>query len=131
MASLSDGMIKMVKDGTCFVATSSKDGVPNIGPKGSVIVLDESTLAYGELTGKQSYKNLKENPRVAVAVVNADTMSGFRFTGSAEIETSGELYDKFLEMFESMKLPKPAAAVKIGVEAIYDLSAQNAGEKLS
>lgn len=34
------------------------------------MVVDDSTLAFGELVGQQTYANLKENPQVAIAVVD-------------------------------------------------------------
>jgi uncharacterized protein len=131
VAVLTEQMQKLVNSRRCFLATASKDGVPNIGPKGSVIVLDNSTLAFGELTAKQSYKNLLENPRVAIAVVDHDKSSGYRFTGSVKLETGGELYEQFARRFSEMKLPKPVAAVKVNVEGIYDLSAKNPGGRIS
>ena len=33
---------------TCLVGTASKDGRPQISPKGSVMVFDKGTLAYWE-----------------------------------------------------------------------------------
>ncbi len=131
MATLTETMQKLVGSGRCLLATAGKDGRPNIGPKGSVAVLDDSTLAYGELTGKQSYKNVLENPQVAIAVVDYEKFSGYRFSGTVELETSGELYDRFARRFAEMKLPKPAAAVKVNITEIYDLSAGNPGVKIS
>ena len=32
----------------CFVATASKDGEPDLGPKGSVMVFDDQSLAFWE-----------------------------------------------------------------------------------
>ena len=131
MAVLTEDMKKLVSSGKCLVATASKDGQPNIGPKGSVTVIDDSTLAFGEMTGKQSYSNLQENPKIAVAVVDHEKFSGYRFVGTAQLETSGDLYDVFAKKFAEMKLPSPEAAVKVKIEAIYDLSAGNPGSKLS
>ncbi len=131
MAILTESMQELIGSGRCMLATACKDGRSNIGPKGSVTVLDESTLAYGELTGKQSYKNVLENPRVAIAVVDFEKFNGYRFSGTAELETSGELYDKFARRFAEMKLPKPVAAVKVRVTEIHDLSAGNPGAKIS
>ena len=131
MAVLTEAMQKMVSGGRCLLATTTKDGRPNIGPKGSVVVLDDSTLAYGELTGKQSYQNVLENPQVAIAVVDYEKFSGYRFSGTVELERSGELYDQFARRFAEMKLPKPTAAVKVKITEIHDLSAGNPGTKIS
>ncbi|MEW5920032.1 MAG: pyridoxamine 5'-phosphate oxidase family protein [Bacillota bacterium] len=131
LATITEDMKALVSSGRCLLATAGKEGRPNIGPKGSVVVLDDSTLAYGELTGKQSYKNVQDNPLVSIAVVDYDKFTGYRFSGTVEIETSGELYELFAARFAEMKLPRPAAAVKVKVEEIHDLSAANPGGKIA
>lgn len=131
MAALTEQMKELVESGRCLVATAGKDGWPNVGPKGSVIVLDDSTLAFGEVTGKQTYRNLQENPKVAIAVVDYEQRAGYRFVGSAELETEGPLYEKFVQRFAEKKLSRPAAAVKVKVEAIYDLGIKNPGGRIA
>jgi hypothetical protein len=131
MAVVTEEMKALIKAGLCMVATAGKDGRPNIGPKGSVIVIDDGALAFGELVGGQTYANLKENPKAAIAVVDPKTRLGYRFVGTAQMETEGSLYEKFAERFEKMKLPRPVAAVSIALEAIYDISVKNAGKKIS
>ncbi|MCD6152516.1 MAG: pyridoxamine 5'-phosphate oxidase family protein [Syntrophobacterales bacterium] len=130
MVVLTAEMKTLIKAGLCMVATAGKEGYPNIGPKGSVMVLDDSTLAFGELVGGRTYANLKENPKAAIAVVDPETRVGYRFVGTVQLETEGSLYDKFAERFEKMKLPRPVAAVKVALEAIYDVSVKNAGKKI-
>jgi len=131
VAVLTEQMKDLVKSGRCLVVTASKDGWPSAGPKGSVMVVDDSTLAYGEAVGKQTYSNLKENPKVAIVVVDYEQRVGFRFVGTAELETSGELYETYAQRYEKMNRPRPKAAVRIKVEAIYDVAAKNAGVKVS
>ena len=130
MVILSDAMKELIKKGQCQVATASQDGWPSIGPKGSVLILDNDTLAFGELVGGQTYSNLLENPKVAISAVDHHQRAGYRFVGKAQLETSGTLYDKFASLFEKMKLPRPVAAVKITIETIYDISVKNPGEKI-
>ncbi len=131
MAVLTEQMKELVKGGKCLVATAGKDGWPNVGPKGSVVAVDDSTLAFGEVTGRQTYKNLQENPKVAIAVMDYEQRVGYRFVGPAELETEGPLYEKFAQRFAEMKLPRPAAAVRVKVEAIYDLGIKNPGGRIA
>jgi len=131
VATLTDGMKELINTRQCLVATASKDGRPNIGPKGSVMVVDDSTLAFGEIAGKQTYSNLKENPQIAIAIVNHQQMSGYRFVGIAQLEDNGPLYDQTVVMFERLKLPRPIVVVRVNVEEIYDLSVRNAGGRIS
>jgi len=130
MVKITNEMKDMIKTGGCLVATADRDGWPNIGPKGSVMVVDDSTLAFGELVGRKTFSNIKENPKVAVAVVDFAKRSGYRFVGETEIETTGDLYEKMAGFFEKMKLPRPKAVIRVKVNAIYDLSVRNPGGKL-
>lgn len=131
MATLTDEMKELINTRQCLVATASKDGRPNIGPKGSVMVVDDSTLAFGEIAGKQTYSNLKENPQIAIAIVNHQQLSGYRFVGTAQLEDSGPLYDQTAAVFASIKLPRPIAVARVNVEEIYDLAVKNAGGRIS
>ena len=51
MIKLTDQMRELIDNGLakgtpCLVATASKDGAPNIGYKGSVMVFDDESLSY-------------------------------------------------------------------------------------
>ena len=87
MAKITDEMKQFLKGKTAFIATVGADGTPNVGPKGSVYVLDEEHLAYYELTGREHYKNLLKNPRIAVSVADPEKVAGYTFQGSAEFVT--------------------------------------------
>ena len=46
---------KALADGTpCLIGTASKDGHPQISPKGSVAVFDDNTLCYWERSHRSS-----------------------------------------------------------------------------
>ena len=54
-------------DGTpCLLGTASKDGHPNISPKGSVVVFDDQTLCYWERSGRGAARRLAENAHVCI-----------------------------------------------------------------
>lgn len=131
MVKITDEMKDMIKTGCCLVATADQGGWPSIGPKGSVMVVDDSTLAFGELVGRKTFSNIKENPKVAVAVVDFAKRSGYRFVGAAEIESTGDLYEKMAGIFEKIKLPRPKAVIRVKVNSIYDLSIRNPGGKIN
>jgi uncharacterized protein len=125
---LTEEMKSTIKKGQCLIATANKEGIPNIGPKGSVIVVDDFTLAFGELVGQQTFLNLQNNPYVAIAAVDFDHRVGFRFVGTATLETSGPLFEKFSALFAKLRLPSPIAAVRVKLDTVFDLSAKNAGK---
>ena len=78
----------------CTIATSSKEGVPDIGFKGSMYVFDERSLAYWERSKKTILKNIRENPRVAVLCWDSGERTGFRFKGEAKIVEDNQIRDR-------------------------------------
>lgn len=71
---------------TVFVGTVSKDGIPNISAKGSFIhVVDDETLAYADVYSLKTLENVKNNPQVTIAAINANTYKGFQFKGTGEV----------------------------------------------
>ncbi len=128
---LNQDMKDLINLRQCMVATCAEDGTPNIGPKGSVMVIDDSTLAYGEICGKQTYKNLNANQKISIAAVDFKKLAGYRFVCTAAINTDGPLYDKMVSMFVKMKMPNPIAAITAKIDKIYDLSVKNPGGLIS
>ena len=51
MAKLTSEMRTIFEKRLAVIATASKYGTPNVGPKGSMYVFDDETLAYSEGTG--------------------------------------------------------------------------------
>ena len=62
----------------CLVATTSQEGVPNVGFKGSVMVFDDESLAYWERTFQGTGANVEENPNVMVLFRNPTTRAAWR-----------------------------------------------------
>ncbi len=78
----------------CTLASSSRDGIPNIGFKGSMFVFDEKSLAFWERSKRTHLKNIQENSRVAVLCWDSTEGTGFRFKGNAEIVVDGRIKDQ-------------------------------------
>jgi len=121
MAKMTPEMMDLVKSQQCFIATADNSGRPNIGPKRSTRVLDESTLIFNEGTGGRTYENILANPYVAVGVVDREKLIGYRFVGRAEAIKAGELYDQAAQASQKMGMPAPKAVVTVAIEEIYDL----------
>ncbi|MDP2662241.1 MAG: pyridoxamine 5'-phosphate oxidase family protein [Dehalococcoidia bacterium] len=130
MAKLTDEMKELIANHQAFIATASADGTPNIGPKRSTRVLDDEHLFFAEITGKKTYENLKQNPKVAVGVVDRDNSKGYRFVGTADVMESGPLYDKVKEGVLKMGFPGLKAAIKIHIDEIYNLGIPGAGSRI-
>ena len=121
MSQLTPEMKEMVMTQQCFHATVSKDGIPNNAPKRSTRVLDDETLIFSEGTGGRTYHNILDGSKVAVAVVNLEILDGYRFIGTPEVLTSGEIYEKSAEMSLKAGMPKPIAVILIHIDEIHSL----------
>ena len=72
-----------------FVATVSAEGKPNVSPKATFIVLDDETIAFGEIRSPQTVANLAHQREVEVSFVDTLARSGVRVRGDAEIIEKG------------------------------------------
>lgn len=68
-----------------FVATVNEDGTPNVSPKGTFVVLDDSTIGFGEIRSPGTLRNVKISPAVEVNFVDPFVRKGYRFAGTAAI----------------------------------------------
>lgn len=121
MAQLTPEMKEMILTQQCFQATVSKEGIPNNAPKKSTRVFNDSTLIFSEGTGGTTYQNILDGSKVSCAVVNRDILDGYRFLGTPEVLTSGDIYEKSAEMSLKAGMPKPKAVILIHIDEIHSL----------
>lgn len=131
MAKLTTQMKAMFEKQLAVAATASKDGIPNVGPKGSMQVVDDETLAYSEGTGQKTLRNLQENPKVAVIVVDRDSADGYQVKGTAELLTSGDFFERVAKRQEERGRPRPKHVVKIRLEEIYSVKPGMTAKKIA
>ncbi len=85
MAILSDDMKRVITEQRLgFVATVDPDGTPNLSPKGTMVVLDDSHILFGDLRSPGTIANLRANPAVEVNFVDPFARTGYRFKGVAD-----------------------------------------------
>ena len=131
MSILTVEMKEMVMNQQCFHATVSTDGIPNNAPKRSTRVFNDETLIFTEGVGGRTYQNILDGSKVAVAVVNRVILDGYRFIGTPEVLTTGEIYEKSAEMSLKAGMPKPKAVVLIHIDEIHSLKpGPMAGKKI-
>lgn len=82
-----------------FVATVSADGHPNVSPKGTFIVLDEETIAFGEMRSPNTVANLAHQAEVEVNFVDVLSRAGVRIRGKARIVERGAEFDALRPQF--------------------------------
>ncbi len=112
-----------------WVATASKDGLPNVSIKGSLRMLDDEHLVFADINSKKTRRNLEENPRAAVMVYDAPTRRGFMIRGACELLSSGPVYEQTAAAIKKAmpQLPPPQYVVRITVESVWDQSAGPGG----
>jgi hypothetical protein len=81
-----------------FVATVTADGRPNLSPKGTTTLWDEQCLMFADVASPGTVENLATNPHVEVNVVDPILRKGFRFKGTATVYSSGETFERGLEI---------------------------------
>ena len=84
-----------------YVATVSDDNTPNLSPKGTIVVFDESYLAFANIQSPKTVENLKHNTSIEVNVVDPFSRRGYRFKGTAEIILSGDKFNKIISYYKT------------------------------
>ncbi|MEM7267671.1 MAG: pyridoxamine 5'-phosphate oxidase family protein [Pseudomonadota bacterium] len=82
-----------------FIATVSKAGTPNVSPKGTFVVIDEETIAFGEMRSPNTMANLAHQPEVEVNFVDQLSRAGVRIRGKAKIIEHGPEFEALLPHF--------------------------------
>ena len=83
-----------------YVATVSNDNTPNLSPKGTIIVLDESHLVFADIQSPKTIENLEHNPSIEINVVDPFSRRGYRFKGIAEIISSGDKFNNIISHYK-------------------------------
>jgi len=83
-----------------YVATVSSDNSANLSPKGTIIAIDESHLAFADIRSPQTIENLRHNSSIEINVVDPIRRKGFRFKGEGQIISEGIRFSEILEQYK-------------------------------
>ena len=100
------------------MATSSNKGLPHAIVVVSLGLVDEKLLV-GACLMKTSLKNIKENGKVSIAVMNNNEY--YRIEGKAKIYSSGKYFNG---AYKKSSPPMPKAAILITIQEVFDLDKQ-------
>lgn len=102
------------------VATVNASGTPSVSPKATFVIVDDETLAFGNLRSPGTLANLRANPSVEICFTDVLSRKAVRVTGTASIvgkaEASPRLRDAFNEAWGDY-VPRMSAFVVIQVSA--------------
>lgn len=106
MAEMPQGLRELIsKVAVCYLATASPDGIPDVAPLMTAIVVDAGTIAVAVKAQGKSATNLRGNPHAALVVhteppAGADAslasisqVMGAQIKGTATVHTSGDVYE--------------------------------------
>ena len=103
-----------------YLATSSKNRVPNVVPIAGFQLLDDETLLISDQYFKKTLQNLKENPHVALSWWGE--RGGFQLKGPVTIHTNDEVFQKDVAwMKEKFPALKPKSAVVMNISEVYSI----------
>ena len=83
-----------------YVATVSSDGTPNLSPKGTIAILDDSRLVFANIRSPKTIENLTKNPSIEINVIDPFSRLGYRFKGLAQILSNGKDFENILDYFK-------------------------------
>jgi hypothetical protein len=73
----------------CFAATVTPEGRPNLSPKGTIGVWDDTRLFFLDIASPGTRANLAHSPWMELNVVEQLSRRGYRFSGMAELHVEG------------------------------------------
>jgi uncharacterized protein len=115
---------------TVFLATSSKNSVPNVVPIGAFKLLDDETLLISDQYFNKTLQNLVENPVVALSWWGEK--GGFQIKGTITIHTNDDIFRQdvaWMKEFRPNRVPKAAVVMKVA-EVYHVKPGVDAGKKI-
>ncbi len=71
----------------CWLATSSKDNIPNVSPKEVFLHYKNDIIIVANIASPQTVKNIKDNQNVCISFVDVLVQKGYQLKGNATIIT--------------------------------------------
>jgi hypothetical protein len=104
----------------------------NAAPKGSLRAVSEDVIAFADIFGDKTNKNLQLNKKVSALAFKVSPVAGYQVKGTfLGFQTSGELFDRFAkEVKEKINLDIRGVGT-IRVDEIYAVAPPEPGKKIA
>lgn len=116
---LTDDMRELIRNHSAgMVATVNEDGTPSVSPKATFVIIDDQTLAFGNLRSPGTLANLRRHPAVEVCFIDVLTRKALRVTGTGSIISKSKASAAMLAAFDGVwgdYLPLMTAFVSISI----------------
>ena len=120
-AMLTIEMRRLITDHTAgMVATINDNGTPSVSPKATFVIVDDRTVAFGNIRSPGTLANLRQRPAVEVCFIDVLARKAVRVTGTATIVEKDEAGTGLASAFEAVwaeYVPYMSAFVVIAVSA--------------
>ena len=114
-------MTKLITDHSAgMVATVNNDGTPCVSPKATFVVVDDTTVAFGNIRSPGTLANIRQRPALEVCFIDVVLRKAVRVTGSATIHSKATAPAKVAAAFQAVwaaYLPQMSAFVTIDISA--------------
>jgi hypothetical protein len=84
-----------------MVATVNDDGTPSVSPKATFVILNDTTLAFGNIRSPGTLANIRKRPAVEVCFIDVVLRTAVRVTGSATLLARRDAPTEIREAFEA------------------------------
>jgi predicted pyridoxine 5'-phosphate oxidase superfamily flavin-nucleotide-binding protein len=135
MAKMSKEVIDVFNDpGSAKVlATAGSTALEvNAVPKGSLRAVTEEVIAFADIFGDKTNKNLQLNKRVSALAFKTNPVAGYQVKGTfLGFQTSGDLFEKFAKMVKETVGLDIKAVGTIRVDEVYAVAPPEPGKKMA
>jgi len=135
MAKMSKEVMEVFNDPSSakVLATAGSTALEvNAVPKGSLRAVSEEVIAFADIFGDKTNKNLQLNKKVSALAFQTSPVAGYQVKGTfLGYQTSGELFEGFAKMVkEKIKLDIRAVGT-IRVDEVYAVAPPEPGKKIA
>ncbi|MCY6379914.1 pyridoxamine 5'-phosphate oxidase family protein [Hoeflea prorocentri] len=116
---LTTDMIELIRNYPAgMVATVNEDRTPSVSPKATFVIIDDRTIAFGNLRSPGTLANIRRHPAVEVCFLDVLARKALRVTGTGSIISKSKASTAMIAAFDDAwgdYLPLMSAFVSIAI----------------
>jgi predicted pyridoxine 5'-phosphate oxidase superfamily flavin-nucleotide-binding protein len=105
-----------------LVGTVDAGCIPNISPRFVLDVINNEKLLFADAFENKTFHNIESWPKVAVAIVDRESLGGYQLKGDAKIVTDSTLVDRARVMLKEFGINAvPIRVWVLNIREIFSL----------
>jgi predicted pyridoxine 5'-phosphate oxidase superfamily flavin-nucleotide-binding protein len=105
----------------CWLATVDAQGQPHVSPKEVFAVFEEQHVVIAHIASPTSVKNVLQNPKVCVSLIDIFVQKGWKLLGRAQyVHSSDEVFDGWAEPL------LPMAGDQFNIQGVFLVTVEQA-----